>query len=129
MAVSTQPVNITTFKAGGTIRKFRFVKIDNSTGTVSECGANQRAVGISQNSASVTVGQLIEVALSGGGAKLEAGEAMGEGKMITSTSAGKGEIADAAGEWVGAVAFQAAAADGDVIGVRVYGFQAHASDA
>lgn len=129
MAASTQPVNITTFIAGGTIRKFRFVKIDDSAGTVSECGANGRAVGISQNDASASAGELIEVALSGGGAKLEVSEAMGEGKMVTSTSTGKGEIVDAAGEWVGAVAFQAGGADGDVIGVRVYGFQAHASDA
>tara|TARA_B100000408_G_C10175308_1_gene172361 strand:- start:206 stop:595 length:390 start_codon:yes stop_codon:yes gene_type:complete len=129
MASSTEPLNITTFKAGGTIRKYRFVKIDDSNGTVSECDANGRAIGIGQNDASVSTGELLEVALSGGGAKLEVAEAMGEGKMITSTSVGKGEICDAAGEWIGAICFSAGGADGDVISVRIAQFQAHASDA
>ncbi len=128
MAASTEPVNITVFKAGGTIRKFRFVTL-SAAGEVSESGANGRAIGISQNDSSVSSGELIEVALSGGGAKLEVGEACAQGKLLTSTSTGKGEIADAAGEWVGAIAFEAGAADGDVIGVRVAQFAAHATDA
>ena len=128
MAASTQPVNITTFKAGGTIRKFRFVTLSGA-GEVSESGANGRAIGISQNDASVSSGDLVEVALSGGGAKLEVAEACAQGKILTSTSTGKGEIVDAAAEWSGAIVIEAGAADGDVIGVRVHGFQAHATDA
>jgi len=127
MASITQP-QLTTFKAGGTIRKYRFVKLD-SAGQVVECTASGRAIGVGQNSESVSSGEFIEVALSGGGAKLEAAEAIGIGKLITSTSVGKGEVADAANEFVGAIAFEPAAADGDVIGVRVVAFQATQSDA
>ena len=128
MAAVTQPVNITTFKAGGTIRKYRFVAL-SAAGTVTECGANGKAIGIYQGDSSCASGDMIEVALSGGGAKLEVSEAAAQGKFLTSTSVGKGEIADAAGEFVGAIAFEAGGADGDVVGVRVVAFTAHASDA
>ena len=128
MAAVTQPVNITTFKAGGTIRKFRFVAL-SANGTVTECGANGRAIGIHQGDESVSSGEFLDVALIGGGAKLEVGEACAVGKLLTSTAAGKGEIADAADEYVGAIVFEAGAADGDVIGVRVVAFQANGSDA
>ncbi len=128
MAAATQPVNITTFKAGGTIRKFRFVTI-SAAGTVTECGANGKAIGIGQNAESVSSGEFLDVALSGGGAKLEVAEACAVNKFLTSTSVGKGEIVDAAGEYTGAIAFEAGAADGDVIGVRVVAFTASGSDA
>lgn len=128
MAAVTQPVNISTFKAGGTIRKFRFVAL-NAAGEVVECGANGRAIGIHQGDQSVSSGEFLDVALSGGGAKLEVGEACAVGKLLTSTAAGKGEIADAAGEFCGAICFEPGAADGDVIGVRVVALQASASDA
>ena len=128
MAAVTQPVNISTFKAGGTIRKFRFVAL-NAAGEVVESGANGRAIGIHQGDQSVSSGEFLDVALSGGGAKLEVAEACAVGKLLTSTAAGKGEIADAAGEFVGAIAFEAGAADGDIIGVRVVALQAQASDA
>ena len=128
MAASTQPVNITTFKAGGTIRKFRFV-ILSGAGEVSESGANGRAIGISQNDASVSSGDLVEVALSGGGAKLEVGEACAQGKILTSSPTGKGEVVDWSGEWSGAIVIESGAADGDVIGVRVHGFQAFENEA
>ena len=128
MAAATQPVNITTFKAGGTIRKFRFVKF-SAAGTVVECTANGKAIGIYQGDSSCASGDMIEVALSGGGAKLEVSEAVAQSNLLTSTGTGKGEIADAAGEFVGAIAFEAGGADGDVIGVRVMNFTAHASDA
>jgi hypothetical protein len=127
MAASTEPVNITTFKAGGTIRKFRFVTLSGA-GEVSESGANGRAIGISQNAASVSSGELVEIALSGGGAKLEIGETVAQGKILTSTSTGTGEVVDAAAEWSGAICIEAGVS-GDIIGVRVHGFQAHATDA
>ena len=77
MAASTEPVNITVFKAGGTIRKFRFVTL-SAAGEVSESGANGRAIGISQNDSSVSSGELIEVALSGGGCLLYTSDAADE---------------------------------------------------
>ena len=128
MAAATQPVNITTFKAGGTIRKFRFVKF-SAAGTVVECTANGKAIGIYQGDSSCASGDMIEVALSGGGAKLEVSEVVVQSNLLTSTGTGKGEVADAAGEFIGAIAFEAGGADGDVIGVRVMNFTAHASDA
>jgi|TARA_Y100001963_G_scaffold63516_2_gene88497 hypothetical protein len=128
MAAMTQPVNITTFKAGGTIRKYRFVKF-SAAGTVVECTANGKAIGIYQGSSSCASGDMVEVALSGGGAKLEIGEAVAQSNFLTSTGAGKGEIADAQHEFVGAIAFEAGGADGDVIGVRVVAFSATQSDA
>jgi len=127
MASITQP-QITTFKAGGAINAYRFVTI-SSAGEVTECGANGKAIGISQNSSSVASGEFVEVALPGGGAKLTVSEACAVNKFLTSTSVGKGEIVDAAGEYCGAIAFEAGAADGDIIGVRVVAFTAVASDA
>jgi hypothetical protein len=128
MAAATQPVNITTFKAGGTIRKYRFVTL-SAAGTVTEAGANAKAIGIHQGDSSVSSGEFLDVALSGGGAKLEVGEAIAINKFITSTASGQGEVTDTAGNFVGAIAFEAGATSGDVIGVRVVGFTAHASDA
>ena len=60
--------------------------------------------------------------------ELKVSEAVALGKMITCGAAGKGEVADAAGEWVGAIAYEIGAADNDVIGVEVTGFEAHSSD-
>lgn len=128
MAALTQPVNISTFKAGGTIRKFRFVAL-NAAGEVVECGANGRAIGIHQGNESVSSGEFLDVALSGGGAKVEAGEAIAVGKLLTSTATGAAEVADAAGEFCGAIAMESAASSGDIIGVRVVALQAQASDA
>ena len=127
MAVATQPVNITTFKAAGAIRPYRFVKF-SAAGTVVECTANGKAIGIGQNDADIASGEFIEVALSGGGAKLKVAETVAQSNFLTSTGTGKGEIADAQHEFVGAIAFEAGAAD-DIIGVRVVAFSATQSDA
>ena len=127
MAAATQPVNITTFKAGGTIGAYRFVKF-SAAGTVVECTANGKAIGIHQGDSSVSSGEFLDVALSGGGAKLQVSETIVQSNLLTSTANGRGEVADAAGEFVGAIAFEAGVAD-DIIGVRVMNFTAHASDA
>lgn len=128
MASSSSP-RIASFVASADLSslQYTFVKFGSTRDKVAACGANERAIGILQNAP--TSGQEAEVALPGGGAKLKVSEAVSLGKMLTSTSGGKGEVADAAGEWVGAIAYEAGAADGDVIGVEVTGFQAHASDA
>ena len=124
---ATTPQNLVTFKAGGTIRDYRFVKF-SAAGTVVECTANGKAIGIAQNSSDVSSGELVEVALSGGGAKLKIAEAVSQANFLTSTGVGKGEIADAQHEFCGAISFQSGAAE-DIISVRVTAFQATQSDA
>lgn len=128
MAASSEP-RIVSFTAGEDLssKEYHFVKFGSSKSEVVAAGANERAIGIVQNAAEN--GEVAEVALPGGGGKLKVSGAVSLGKMLTSTSAGKGEVADAAGEWVAAIAYESADADGDVIGVEVTGFTAHASDA
>ena len=58
MAAVTQPVNITTFKAGGAINKYRFVKF-SAAGTVVECTANGKAIGIYQGDSACASGYMI----------------------------------------------------------------------
>ena len=127
MAVATQPVNITTFKAGGTIRAYRAVKL-SADGTVVECTANGKAIGIHQGDASVSSGEFCDIAMAGGGGKLQVGETVAQSNFLTSTGVGKGEIADAQHEFVFAIAMNAGASD-DIIGVRICAFQATQSDA
>ena len=126
MAATTQQ-NLVTFKAGGVINEYRFVKF-SAAGTVVECTANGKAIGIAQNSSATSSGDMVEVALSGGGAKLKIAEAVAQSNFLTSTGVGKGEIADAQHEFVGAIAFESGASD-DIIGVRVTAFSATQSDA
>jgi len=117
-----------TFKAAADLSdyQFHFVKI-SADHTVNLCGANERAIGILQNepdaaNESATVRVL-------GVSKLVAGEGIAVGKMITSKSDGHGEVADAASEWVGALALKAASDSGDIIEVLVTHFDAYESDA
>jgi hypothetical protein len=119
---------IQSFVAGGNLSalQYTFVKFGSDSKTVVACGANERAIGIVQNAPAA--GQIAEVAVIGGGAYLKVNEVIALGKMLTSTSGGLGEVADAAGEWVGALAYQDGVQN-DVINVVVIGCQAYASDA
>lgn len=117
--------NTRTYTAGGTINANTFVKFGADSQHVVACGANERAIGIARGDASS--GQSVEVDLPGGGSRLKVASTVALGKMVTSTSVGQGEKADAAGEWVGAVAYEDGVAN-DVIDVMVTGFQAQASD-
>ncbi len=90
------------------------------------CGANERAIGVLMNAPDS--GQGAEVALIGGGAKLKISETVALGKLLTSTGTGFGEVADASGEWVAALAIQDGV-ENDVISVLVVAMQAQASDA
>lgn len=105
--------------------QYRFVKLSTDGQHVDICGANERACGILMNAPNT--GEAAVVALPGGGALLKINEAVTIGKMITSIAAGIGEKADAAGEWVGALAYDGGVQN-DVISVEVVGFQAVASD-
>ena len=116
-----------TFRSSGVIAPNTFVKFGATKDVVAKCGLNERAIGISANDASTVDGDVVEVVVDGG-AHLKVSETVALGKMITSTANGEGEVADAAGEWVGALAYEDGLAN-DVIGVKVVGFQAVASDA
>lgn len=116
-----------TFTAGEDLssKQYTFVKFGSDNETVLSCAANERAIGILQNDP--TSGGAAEVALPGGGANLKVSEAVSLGNLLTSTAAGLGEVADAAGEWCGALAYDSGVAN-DVIYVEVIATQAQASE-
>jgi hypothetical protein len=108
------------------LKQYHFVKLSTDGQHVTYAGANERAIGILMNAPNT--GEPAEVALQGGGALLSIAEAVTIGKLLTPEAAGQGEVADAAGEWVGAIAMDGGAED-DVISVEVIQCQAQASDA
>jgi len=118
-----------TFKAAADLSSYQyhFVYL-TADQTVNVAGANAKTVGILQNKPSAA-GEAAVVAMPGGTSKLIAGEAIAVTKMVTAKSDGHGEVADAAGEFVGAMALEAATAANDIIEVEVCAFTAHASDA
>lgn len=122
------PKKCLTFTASGAILKNSFVKFGSTKDLVAQCGANERAIGIFVSHADAASGDSVDICLPGGGASLKVNETVALGKMITSTSTGIGEVADAAGEWVGAIAYESGVQN-DVIGVEVVALQAYASDA
>jgi len=105
---------------------FVYPTADNRVAT---CGSNGKAVGISMEAVdgSSTV-KTIDVATVGEVGKLKLNETVTIGKLLTSTSAGYGEAADAAGEFVGAIALQGGDQN-DIIEVLIVAMHAHASDA
>ena len=117
-----------TFLAAADLRlyQYHFVKLSTDGKHVAACGANERSCGILQNAPNT--GEAAVVSLPGGGGLLKINENVTVGKMLTSTSGALGEVADAAGEWVGAVAYDAGVQN-DVISVEVAQCQAYASDA
>ncbi len=129
MSSSSKP-RLQAYKAGGALKPYSFVKWGSSKEYVVQCGANEKPMGIYQGDKDAAAEDGVEVALPGGGAKLKVSEIVNLGTGITCTaSEGKGEEADAAGEWVGAVAYENAEADGDIIGVEVMIYPAYASEA
>lgn len=126
--MSCSQKRIKTFKAGTALKAFTFVKFGADNETVVQCGANERCIGIFQGGEDAVIGDHVEIALPGGGAFLKVSEAVGLGKLITSTATGAGEVADAAGEFCGAVAYEAGV-ENDVICVEVALINATASDA
>lgn len=127
MSSSSKP-RIKSYIAGADLsaKQYTFVKFGSDNKTVVACGGNERSIGILQNKPES--GQAAEVALPGGGGKLKINESVALGKLLTSTSGGLGEVADAAGEWCGAMAYDEGVQN-DVIAVEVIATQAQASDA
>lgn len=118
-----------TFKAENALTAYSFVKFGTTKDLVDQCAGNGRAIGVYMGEGSdAAADDFVEIAIFGGGALLKCNEAVTLGQLITSTSAGLGEVVDAASEWVGAIAFEAADTQNDVIGVYVTGFDAYEAE-
>ena len=117
MAVNSQP-RVRTFKAGGAIRPYRFVKWGSDNESMLECDANEKSMGIYQGEDTLASGDFGDVAIQGGGGLLEVSETVALGKFLTPTADGEGEVVDAANEYYGAIAQESGVA-GDIIGVEV----------
>jgi hypothetical protein len=107
-----------TLKAGEalTAKQYYFVKLDVN-GDVVACGLNGVSIGILQNAPSV-VGKAARVRVLGT-SKLVMGEACDEGEALTSTATGVGEVVDAADEYAGAIALEAAGSIDEIIEVLI----------
>lgn len=129
MASHLKP-NIQTFKASADLSDYQYHFVQIVVGTEDEvelAGANEKTIGILMNDPD-TAGQPAEVAVLGGGGLLVVSETVAALKLLTPTSASHGEVADAAGEWVGAMALNAGVVN-DVVEVQILAMHAHASDA
>ena len=117
MAASSQP-RIVSFLAGGTIVSGHAVKLSAAAGdTVIECTANgDKSIGIAQSAASS--GQVVEVAVNGGGAKAKLGEAVTYGNHLVSHTDGTLVMVNATSDFVVAQAMQSGSS-GDIIAVEV----------
>lgn len=127
MSASSKPRSVT-LKASGAITNNTFVKFGATKDLVAQCGLNERAIGVFNGEGNAADADFVEIMLPGSGARLKVAETIALGKMLTSTAAGLGEVADAASEWVGAIAYEDGVAN-DVIGVELTGFQAVGTDA
>jgi len=127
---STSPLRNAIAGADLSTKQWYFVVAAGATADynnkVTVAGANANVLGILCNAPSAD-GKSALVMGPGGRAKLVISETVTPGQMLTSTSAGKGEVADAAAEFVGAIALQYGVVN-DIIEVLVVAFDAAASD-
>ena len=107
-----------TFKADADLSsaQFYFMCLD-ADGKASACGENGVSVGILQNKPDAKDKAALVRTL--GTSKLKMNEACDEGEWLTPTSAGLGEVTDAADEYCGAMALEAATAQNDIIEVLI----------
>ena len=107
-----------TFKADADLSsaQFYFMCLD-ADGKASACGANGVSVGILQNYPDAE--DKAALVRTVGTSKLKMNEACDEGEWLTSTSTGLGEVTDAADEYCGAMALEAATAQNDIIEVLI----------
>lgn len=118
MSNSYSQPRLRTYKAEGTIRPYRFVKWGSAQGSILECDANEKSCGIYQGEDTLSSGDFGDVAIQGGGARLQVSETVTKGKFLTPTADGEGEVVDAANEYYGAVAEEGGSAN-DIVGVEV----------
>lgn len=111
MSAMVKPL-IATFEASAAITKGKAVKIGSNNKTVTQCSATtDAAIGIAQNSAS-NAADLVEVALSGGGAKALAKTTIAAGDILGVNADGSiQKVASAADRVVGHAMESAVAAD------------------
>ena len=117
------PLAAMQFKAGGTIRTYRFLKLDTSANaTVLEANAGEITIGISPEGAqdapipgasanAAEDGDHLYYHQNGNEALLEIGSGgCTAGDFLKSDADGKGVTSSSDGEWYGAIAFETAAA-------------------
>lgn len=127
MAVFSDP-RMYTYKAGGAIPVGYAVKFVTDDETIVVGAANtDRCLGIAQGEpgSSASSGDDVEVALPGGGARAKLGENVARGDYLVSHTDGTLVKANAEGDHVIAYAMESGSS-GDVIGVEVVMFTAHA---
>lgn len=107
--------------------QYYFVKLDTSEEVVA-CGANEKPFGILQNAPNGSSAEKIATVRIAGMSKLKISETVVVGNFLTSTSASKGEIADAANEEYGARALTSGE-NGDTIAVLIAYGEVTATDA
>lgn len=117
------------FRAGGNVSPARFVKI-NGEYTVTQCGAGEMPVGISQeyvryapgtawdDTYAATSGQYLLVYQPGALCAIDAGHTVTAGDFLKSDANGRG-ITAGAGDKYGAQALESSSGSGDRIRVRV----------
>lgn len=101
---------IATFEASAAIAKGVAVKVDSTGKTVTAVSATtDKSIGIAQNAA-VLVGDLVEVALSGGGAKALAKATIAAGDILGHNADGSIQKVASANDRVVGIAMQSAVA-------------------
>lgn len=99
MSTSFRP-NIRTYKAGGTINPYRAVKFNPDNNTVVQAGLGDKAIGVSQNDSIINSGQMVEVAMPGGGMKWSLGTTLTAPGPNSCKSDANGQATKAAsGDW------------------------------
>lgn len=119
--MNLQGISPLPMKAGGTIAQYRVVKLDSTEGQVVAASAiADVSFGASLTSAVANDQVAIQTA---GVAKLTASAAISLGDQVMVTASGSGKVSTAAGATAKSlgVALQAAAADGDIIMVKLTG--------
>jgi hypothetical protein len=114
--ISNYSVKVTLVAAADlSAKQYHFVKLD-SAGKAAEIAANtDRAIGVLQNAP--LAGQEAEV-LVVGGTKLVAGEALAEGAVLSTTSAGKADsiaVGTATTQYILGTALTEVANDGEIV--------------
>lgn len=116
------------FKASGAIVANSFVKL-LTTGTaddvVTQCGAGDRPIGVSQNA--IADGAVGEIDMIGGGSKVKVSATVTRGQALKSDASGYGTPATADNDKCGCIAMAAAVAN-DVIPVLVHVLLAGAAE-
>ena len=108
------------FKAEAAIAKYKFVKFGTNAQEIDVAGAGE---GFGAAMSDADIGSFAEVAMIGGGAKIECGGTIAKGAMVSSDASGNGITTASAGDLVLGIA-QEAGVVGDIISIeRVYLFR------